>query len=407
MNTQKRSLVLFGSGIVLASVGAMFGGFACSEADGGPGSILGTAGFAAGVPTGGTGGSTSGVPQGNQPGATAGAAPIIVPTVPDGGSDLDPDAACAASSDKADLRQVNMFIQFDRSGSMLDNDKWTQASAALNAFFADPASAGLRVAARFFPHNLPVAGCTGGNAGLCDVESCATPLVPLGELTADLAPVDAHEALLLQAVASATPLVEGDGTPIYPALDGALRWARNHQAQFVNERTVVILVTDGSPTGCETDIGTIAQLAANAFTNDQIATYAIGIEGANENQLNRIAVAGGTAQAFFAGNTATAQQDLVAALNSIRGTALLCEFPMPAGQDIDPTKVNVNFRDSLGMVHTVGQAPGPDSCQNGGWYYDNPAAPTNISLCPSTCEVVKADGKAELDILLGCNVIPA
>jgi hypothetical protein len=40
-----------------------------------------------------------------------------------------------------------------------------------------------------------------------------------------------------------------------------------------------------------------------------------------------------------------------------------------------------------------------------GWYYDNPAAPTKILLCPSTCTLVKQDSSAEVSVLFGCKSV--
>jgi hypothetical protein len=40
-----------------------------------------------------------------------------------------------------------------------------------------------------------------------------------------------------------------------------------------------------------------------------------------------------------------------------------------------------------------------------GWFYDNPAAPMKLVLCPSTCDAVSADARALLEIVLGCRTI--
>jgi len=37
---------------------------------------------------------------------------------------------------------------------------------------------------------------------------------------------------------------------------------------------------------------------------------------------------------------------------------------------------------------------------NGGWYYDNPAAPTQILVCPCTCSRFEA---GRVDVALGCK----
>jgi hypothetical protein len=39
----------------------------------------------------------------------------------------------------------------------------------------------------------------------------------------------------------------------------------------------------------------------------------------------------------------------------------------------------------------------------GGWYYDDPAAPQRVMLCPATCDAVR--GGSSLRIVLGCSTI--
>ena len=40
-----------------------------------------------------------------------------------------------------------------------------------------------------------------------------------------------------------------------------------------------------------------------------------------------------------------------------------------------------------------------------GWYYDNPAAPTQIILCPASCTLVEGDMTGEVDVTLGCSTV--
>ncbi|HEV8550643.1 MAG TPA: hypothetical protein VGQ57_16470, partial [Polyangiaceae bacterium] len=47
--------------------------------------------------------------------------------------------------------------------------------------------------------------------------------------------------------------------------------------------------------------------------------------------------------------------------------------------------------------------PGPASCseaKNGGWYYDDPSAPTSILVCPCTCARF---GAGRVDVRVGCK----
>jgi hypothetical protein len=330
---------------------------------------------------------------------------------------LDPLHACATGMLGANLAPVNMFVMFDRSGSMDDDDKWPNATAALVAFFENPGSAGLRVALRFFPHDQPAVGCTEDG---CDADACSRPLVELAALTADRASADAQEQKLVDAIAASAPgngggqggrdnggNNGGGGTPIYPALQGALKWSTSHKARYPDEKTVVVFVTDGEPNGCEEDFDAISELAADALASNGITTYAIGLAGSSEAQMDQLAQAGGTQQGIFIDNSAGAQQELLAALNAIRGMTLSCDFavPMPAqtGAVIDPKKINITYSPATGSAMTLGQVPSAADCAAAaGWHYDNAAAPTRVFLCPSACDLVRRDQNARLQILLGC-----
>ena len=64
--------------------------------------------------------------------------------------------------------------------------------------------------------------------------------------------------------------------------------------------------------------------------------------------------------------------------------------------------VNVEITPTVGDPYTVPQDP---NCSGAGWYYDNPALPTSIELCASTCAALKADATAAISILLGCKTV--
>ena len=312
-------------------------------------------------------------------------------------------ASCAATSAEANLIPVNMFIIFDKSGSMKDNNKWTNTTTALSDFFKDPGSAGLRVALRFFPDS----GCDDTS---CDTNVCSQPLVPLAPLTIDMAPADTQEAKLLAAIASTSP---GGGTPMSVALGGAEQWAATYQSTHAAEKTVVVLVTDGEPNGCDENINHIAKLAANTLSANGVLTYAVGLVGSAQATMDTIASAGGTMAGIQIGN-GNASAELLAALKAIQGSQVACTFQMPTmgsmGEVIDPSLVNVNYTPGGGGAAVeFGQVANLAACtaQAGGWFYDNPAKPTTLTLCPTTCASVQADQKAKIEILLGCATKPA
>jgi hypothetical protein len=394
----------------------------------------GTSGASAsgGNATGGnaTGGNATG---GNATAGTIGTGGTIVITVDasDAKDELTEDAACGSGMAEATLLPVNIMMMFDRSGSMTNDQdeptRWTTATTALRTFFEAPAAEGLGVALRFFPDDLPAEGCTAVECD-CDPVACTEVLVEMGTLTADAAPTDVQEGALIQAIEGSHPDRDGDrgggscdgdrgNTPIHPALDGALRWATTYQSGNADQKTVVVFVTDGDPAGgCTDDYDEIDALAADALAAAGINTYVIGLtdengEGLNQDELNGLAVSGGTTEAFFVSDGPMASEQLLNTFNAIRGMELSCDFAMPEATDegdtIDPELVNVTFTPPAPAEPVtftkVADAAGCDTALS--WYYDDETAPTRIYLCPAACEAVTTVEEASVGILVGCKPI--
>ncbi len=305
---------------------------------------------------------------------------------------------CASSSNAAVPMPVTMFITFDRSTSM-KGDKWTQSTGALQAFFEDPKSAGLKVTMRFFPHD----GC--GTNQSCDVAPCSQPLVPLGELSADPAPADGHEANLLNAMAAITP---DGGTPMSVALEGAEKWAIDRSSKHSDERVAVVLVTDGVPSACNLNASYLTGLASGALKSANVLTFPIGLKGSDPDLLDAIASAGGTDKAKIIGDM-NAQTELLKALQEIQVSSVACSFAVPEsdGMPTDPTKVNVNFNPGDGGDPIlIKQVASKSKCSDkGGWYYDDPNDPKTILFCPATCVSMQGDANATVDIVLGYETV--
>ena len=309
--------------------------------------------------------------------------------------------ACATATVEGDRIPVQMLIMFDKSGSMLEDQKWAGAKAALIAFFQDEDSAGLNIALRFFPDDEPVAGC---NESACSAAACATPLVEVGELNALPAHSDPQQQALVAAVESKAP---GGQTPMYAALAGAEQWATAHAS--AETMTAVVLVTDGEPNGCTEDTNAIAGLASDALASDDVHSYVIGMNGADIAQLDVIASAGGTDAAFVIGN-GSVHNDLVEAFEAIGTAPISCVLPMPesspVGQDVNPAEVNLSYTAGDGSTETLPQVMGATDCGSGeGWFYDDVTNPTTLTLCDTTCVRVQGDAGAQLQVVIGCETV--
>jgi hypothetical protein len=321
---------------------------------------------------------------------------------------------CVATASVSLIKQVTMFFAVDLSQSMrrsvgasFDDQiatRWIPVTNALKSFFADPASAGLGIALRFWPDNSPSACNESPSCPPAGGGGCATPLVPLGVLTADPAPTDTQENLLINAINSKTA---NGNTPMYPAMDGATAWAINRKLAFPDEEVAVVFVTDGAPTACNISYNAIAALARNAFYNYGVRVHALGIGNANGPFMQQMADAGG-GQAYFipASSTATAVQDsMSAALASIRGDALPCDVNVPVAGIADPSAVSVVFVNNAGTSTTLTKLGAPGACGNG-WYFD-PTNASNVKLCPQTCTNIRAAAGGRVRAVVPCsNTLP-
>lgn len=339
--------------------------------------------------------------------------------------------SCAASTVKASVATVNMFIAFDKSGSMCEpqesygcsnpgaTTRWGLTTGALKSFIRDAKSAGIRVALRFFPGNDAGTVCGGYCLGwgtscytaTCGSNGCATPQVDLGPLLApqlaDPPPTncassgDPQECSLVKVINANYP---NGGTPISEALNGAV----SRMSTYVNtnplERAVVVLVTDGEPTWCETNQTTLANIAGNAYKNYGIITYTVGLASANQTLLTAIATQG-HGQAFFLSSNNTSA-DLVTALNTIRNNSVSCDLTLDTTNGINVNDVTLNYTSS-GTTYALGRVLASGNCgtQNDKWYFDNNSTPTKITLCPDTCARVRGDLGAQLSVKIGCPMV--
>jgi hypothetical protein len=259
---------------------------------------------------------------------------------------------------------------------------------------------------------------------ICAAPNYATPAVAFGKLP------EAAQGLSDSFAAR----VPGGYTPTGPALNGALQQAQARAAANPSHKVVVLLVTDGLPGGfipnSSTDmcmpnsIDGVAMLADMANKRmPPLPTFVIGVFGpcdlvdANvrpQENLDKLAMAGGTSKAVVINTANNVTQQLQDALKLVRTTAIACQYaiPKPAEGTLDPLKVNVEFS-TAGTKTTVGYARNKAGCDatRGGWYYDVDAddldtkLPTQIIACDQSCAQFNAASDARVDITLGCETI--
>jgi hypothetical protein len=81
----------------------------------------------------------------------------------------------------------------------------------------------------------------------------------------------------------------------------------------------------------------------------------------------------------------------------------------PDDQTLNPRKVNVVVRSGADS-EVLGKVADESACGAfGGWYYDDDASPTEVRLCPASCEEVqellRESGSAGIDVQFGCDTL--
>jgi hypothetical protein len=252
--------------------------------------------------------------------------------------------------------------------------------------------------------------CTGGT-------DCGAPIVPIAALPQNAGPMQ-NGLTQASPATSVAPLF----TPTECGLNGMINRCIEHTRQ-ASEQCVAILVTDGAPTQCNQDTVALVDIVAKGKTSG-VTTFALSLPGANEAFVDQIAAAGGTTAGIRVGTGAAGQAQFLAALQAIRGTIstqqtttvthsvstpLPCQFTIPPPKDnkpFDPDKTDVEFQPPPGapprsfkfVKDEASCAGAPDS-----WYYDDPADPKQVLLCPATCDFVKGNAGASINIVFLCE----
>lgn len=319
----------------------------------------------------------------------------------DGGSPpADASDSCLNDTLSAVPVPLAMLLVMDRSGSMAmptGARKWDQARAAMIGFADTKGAAGAKLGLTIFPPDSE------SSLDRC-LSSSYAPVVPIAELPG-------NGAAIKDALVSREPLSD---TPMASALEGSIDDMKAYLSANPYEEGVLILVTDGDPTGCPNDsVTNVAQIAATAAKDTpRIRTFVVGMDGATFKNLDVIAGAGGGAPTAFNASAAVGgvspQQQLLTALESIRAGAIACEYVMPTTDKgkVDLDSVDIAFNSGSGEpVVGIRKVASAQDCglTTGGFYYDDPASPKRIVLCPSSCEAVKkGTQQAKLDVVLGC-----
>ncbi|MBW2524021.1 MAG: VWA domain-containing protein [Deltaproteobacteria bacterium] len=96
----------------------------------------------------------------------------------------------------------------------------------------------------------------------------------------------------------------------------------------------------------------------------------------------------------------------------VQTATLACEWDVPTppdGEQFAADQVNVEYAVNGAPPTPLGHVDSYADCAsvNGGWFYDDPANPTKIIVCPDVCQIIQSSTDAQIDIKFGCQTVPA
>ena len=194
---------------------------------------------------------------------------------------------------------------------------------------------------------------------------------------------------------------KGSSTPMYVALKGTYDWVVPYATSSGYDKTVVVLVSDGSPSTCDSNDGEASSFynLVSQAAQKNVLTAAIGIGSANVSILDTIAFAGGTSSSSdITGNVHLLTQQFQQIRNSFQCSYRFNHY------NFDPNQWYVEYISSNGFPDwLLPRLESQVECEkNHGWYYDNNDNPTELTLCPKACEILNFDDNFTLRFAFGC-----
>ena len=309
---------------------------------------------------------------------------------------------CSNTQTSSALNPVTMYLFLDDSGSMDDTpptpDLWSSATAAVSTFVQDPSADNIRFAMRTY--NDPDPTCRSG----CSVSACTQPaLTAAPDNAPEFLSNAAYEANLVTFIGNQ---FAGGGTPHTPTIQGMADWGMTRKAAFPTETVALVYITDGQDGDCGFSVGDPpGPVAAPAGTaNAQgVLFYTVALPNANLSLMNEVALQGGTGAAIDLTMSTNVNADLTNALTAIQQSLLSCDIPIPNAGQVDPTAMTLEYLQNGVTSNAMVEVAGAGSCAATAppyeWYL---SAPATVTMCPETCNAVRADVNGVVNFLGGC-----
>jgi uncharacterized protein YegL len=193
-----------------------------------------------------------------------------------------------------------------------------------------------------------------------------------------------------------------------------------------NIKRVVVLMSDGAPTGGDTEKQACVDLADEEYTQQPPAgpvyTFSIGVgQFPSDNPdtydpacMGRIAEKGGTAPAGCdpestdlastchfqitpGGDTDATKDAFLAAITKIRALSASCEFKFTVTAGSDLSKLKVTMTGADGKVTTIKKDA------TNGWTFDDEKSPTKVILHGNACSASNGTVSGRVDVTAPCS----
>jgi hypothetical protein len=329
---------------------------------------------------------------------------------PDGGSGDGESVTCAGDAQEGGAITLDVLIVFDNSSSMKCDtadqgcpDNPTGATSgesrigavrnAINGFVSATTSAEIRAGLIAFPPADPL-------ASQCDWDYSKPDIA--------IAPAKDNVTTFATVLGGLTPHLN---TPTEQALTGAYAAAKTYMKANPGRSVAVVLVTDGMPFACDNDKtgAASAAIAKAAFEGSpSIQTYVVGM--GQVATLDAIALAGSGNATHYIEANADATAKIQALLNKVTST-ISCDYKLPTGGAVlDFGEVNVKTKvDNAAFIDLFKVANAAACGTKAGWFYDvepnGLVVPSKISLCPASCDPLKAAKSSSMQIVIGCATL--
>ena len=357
-------------------------------------------------------------------------------------------AACATWDSELKVAPSMLNFVVDTSGSMADlapystSSKWDVTRDALSSAIDTVLPETTAVGILLYPNEVTVPNDLTADSASLPVDTCINvsamvQIAPLG------ASGSAQRAELAQGLANVQP---AGGTPT----DDAYTYAVDHGTvpavpNYPGYVPYMVLITDGQPTillGCRgmgqasnpVDWQPIVEhIEQAADSSNCIRTFVVGAPGSNAQSVTGQDGRPWLSMAARAGLTPRSEDcnddgpnychidlsqstDLATDLSQglleiIRAIPCVFNIPSaPSGTTLDPSSLNVIYRqyeksNQTEVTWIVGQTDATcgTNGQGDGWYIDSRTG--KINLCPTTCQTVQGDPRAQLEVYAGCEAV--